>query len=175
MGNTHLLFIVTIFNLLTARHSPRIAIMWLKLEGTCTYLGKSTYTVVLKNFRHAVMSKFKHLKYFLQQMIKATKTVWIKFTRSWSISSTCTTVRVSHHVDPDFKPKDGLPNPNGPLSLSIPSQTIALANSEVMKATRDKSILPDKCASLEYSRAFQTPPWWAASRSLWAFAFYPAL
>jgi hypothetical protein len=37
-----------------------------------------------------------------------------------------------------FKPKDGLPNPRGPLSLSIPSQAIALANSEVAKTTREK-------------------------------------
>ena len=29
-----------------------------------------------------------------------------------------------------FKPKDGLPNPKGPLSLLIPSQAIALANRE---------------------------------------------
>ena len=64
-----------------------------------------------------------------------------------------------------FKPKDGLPNPKGPVSQSIPSQPIALANIEVSaKATRDKSkkrlpsILPDKCGSLEYSRAFQTLP-----------------
>ena len=34
------------------------------------------------------------------------------------------------YVDPDL-PKDGLPNPKGPLSLSIPSQVIALANHEV--------------------------------------------
>ena len=27
-----------------------------------------------------------------------------------------------------FKPKDGLPNPKGPLSQSIPSQAIALVN-----------------------------------------------
>ena len=38
-----------------------------------------------------------------------------------------------------FKPKDGLPNPNGPLSLSTPLQAIALANCEVMKVTTDKS------------------------------------
>ena len=38
-----------------------------------------------------------------------------------------------------FKPKDGLPNPKGPLSLSIPSQAIALANREIAKATTDKS------------------------------------
>ena len=75
-----------------------------------------------------------------------------------------------------FKPKDGLHNPKGPVSQSIPLQPIALANIEVAKATRDKSkkrlpsILPDKCGSLEYSRAFQTLPWWAASHSLWAFA-----
>ena len=30
-----------------------------------------------------------------------------------------------------IKPKDGLPNTNGTLSLSIPSQAIALANREV--------------------------------------------
>ena len=34
-----------------------------------------------------------------------------------------------------LKPKDGLPNPNGPLSLSILSQAITLANSEVTKTT----------------------------------------
>ena len=67
-----------------------------------------------------------------------------------------------------FKPKDGLPNPKGPLLLSIPSQAIALANREVAKATTDKgkkhglykpalcqllpSIFPDKHGSLEYSR-----------------------
>ena len=34
-----------------------------------------------------------------------------------------------------FKPKDGLPNPKGPLSQSIPSQAIAVANIEVVKAT----------------------------------------
>ena len=37
-----------------------------------------------------------------------------------------------------FKPKDGLPNPKGPLSQLIPSQAIALANIEVAKATGDK-------------------------------------
>ena len=64
-----------------------------------------------------------------------------------------------------FKPKDGLLNPKGPVLQSIPSQPIALANIEVDKATRDKrrkrlpSILPDKCGSLNYSRAFQTLPW----------------
>ena len=42
-------------------------------------------------------------------------------------ATTCTTVRVNRHVDPDFKPKDGLPNPKGPLSQSIPTQAIALA------------------------------------------------
>ena len=63
-----------------------------------------------------------------------------------------------------FKPKDGLLNPKGPVPQSIPSQLIALANIEVAKATRDKrmkrlpSILPDKCGSLDYSRAFQTLP-----------------
>ena len=36
-----------------------------------------------------------------------------------------------------FKPKDGMPNPKGPLSLSIPSQVIALANREVVKATAE--------------------------------------
>ena len=76
----------------------------------------------------------------------------------------CTAVRVSRHVDSDFKPKDGLPNPKDPVSQSIPLQPIALANIEVTKVTRDKSkkhlasILPDKCGSLEYSRAFQTLP-----------------
>ena len=65
-----------------------------------------------------------------------------------------------------FKPKDGLPNPKGPLSLSIPSQAIALANSEVAKATTDKSkkcgpyilllsMLPDKHGSIKYSRVFE--------------------
>ena len=34
-----------------------------------------------------------------------------------------------------FKPKDGLPDPNGALSTSLPSQAIALANKEVEKAT----------------------------------------
>ena len=29
-----------------------------------------------------------------------------------------------------FKPREGLPNPKGPLSLSIPSQVIALANND---------------------------------------------
>ena len=63
-----------------------------------------------------------------------------------------------------FKPKDGLPNPEGPVSQSIPLQPIALANIEVVKTTRDESkkclpsILPDKCDSLEYNRAFQTLP-----------------
>ena len=63
-----------------------------------------------------------------------------------------------------FKPKDGLPNPKGPVSQAIPSRPIALANIGVAKATRDKSkkcllsILPDKCGSLEYRRAFQTLP-----------------
>ena len=61
-----------------------------------------------------------------------------------------------------FKPKDGPPNPKGSVSQSILSQPIALANIEVVKATRDKNkkrllfILPDKCGSLKYSRAFQT-------------------
>ena len=79
-----------------------------------------------------------------------------------------------------FKAKDGLPNPKGPLSLSIPSQAIALANRDVAKATvvhSDRkncahkpalrqlllSILLDKCGSLEYSRVFQTLP---CSRSI---------
>ena len=33
-----------------------------------------------------------------------------------------------------FKPKDGLPDPSGPLSQSLPSRVIAAANSEVAKA-----------------------------------------
>ena len=33
-----------------------------------------------------------------------------------------------------FKPKDGLPDPKGPLSQSLPSRVIAAANSEVAKA-----------------------------------------
>ena len=37
-----------------------------------------------------------------------------------------------------FKPKDGLPIPKGPLSLSIPSQAIALANHEVTDAASKK-------------------------------------
>ena len=69
-----------------------------------------------------------------------------------------------------FKPKDGLPNPKGPLSQLIPSQVIVLANidndRENCGAPSHKlalrqllpSILPDKCGSLEYSRAFQTLP-----------------
>ena len=38
-----------------------------------------------------------------------------------------------------FKLKDSLPNPKGPVLQLIPSQPIALANIEVVKATRDKS------------------------------------
>ena len=38
-----------------------------------------------------------------------------------------------------FKPEDGLPNPKGPLLLSIPSQAIALANRKIAKATTDKT------------------------------------
>ena len=32
-----------------------------------------------------------------------------------------------------FKPKDGLPDPKGPLSQSVSSRAIAVANSEVVK------------------------------------------
>ena len=73
-----------------------------------------------------------------------------------------------------LKPKNDLPNPKGPLSLSIPSQAIALANHDVAanawNATTDKSnncgqfmlllsiLLPDKhgitIGNLEYSRVF---------------------
>ena len=37
-----------------------------------------------------------------------------------------------------LNPKMVFPIPNGPLSLRLPSQVIALANSEVAKATKDK-------------------------------------
>ena len=53
---------------------------------------------------------------------------------------TCTTVQFELAVMSNqtyFKPKYGLPNPKGPLSLLIPSQAIALAKSEVEKAARD--------------------------------------
>ena len=36
-----------------------------------------------------------------------------------------------------LKPKNGLPNSKGPLSLSILSQAIALTNSEVAKTNRE--------------------------------------
>ena len=38
-----------------------------------------------------------------------------------------------------FKPKDGLPDPKGPLSQSLPSRAIAAANSEVAKAIAGSS------------------------------------
>ena len=38
-----------------------------------------------------------------------------------------------------LKPKNGFPDPKGPLSLCLPSQVIALANSEVAKATKDSN------------------------------------
>ena len=37
-----------------------------------------------------------------------------------------------------FKPKDGLPDPNGSLSSILPSQAIALANKEVEKVISEK-------------------------------------
>ena len=37
-----------------------------------------------------------------------------------------------------FKPKDGLPDPKGSLSRTLPSQAIALANKEVEKAIDEK-------------------------------------
>ena len=37
-----------------------------------------------------------------------------------------------------FKPKDGLPDPKGSLSCSLPSQAIALANKEVEKVINEK-------------------------------------
>ena len=38
-----------------------------------------------------------------------------------------------------FKPKNGLPDPKGPLSRCLPMQAIALANSEVAKVISDSS------------------------------------
>ena len=38
-----------------------------------------------------------------------------------------------------FPHKNGLPDSNGPLSLCLPSQVIALANSVVVKATKDSN------------------------------------
>ena len=38
-----------------------------------------------------------------------------------------------------FKPKDGLPDPKGPLSQSLPSRVIAAANSEVAKVNAGAS------------------------------------
>ena len=37
-----------------------------------------------------------------------------------------------------FKPKDGLPDPKGSLSRSLPSHAIALVNKEVAKAINEK-------------------------------------
>ena len=38
-----------------------------------------------------------------------------------------------------LKPKNGFPDSKGPLSLRLLSQAIALANSEVVKATKDSN------------------------------------
>ena len=37
-----------------------------------------------------------------------------------------------------FKPKDGLPDPNGSLSRTLPSHAIALVNKEVAKDISEK-------------------------------------
>ena len=39
-----------------------------------------------------------------------------------------------------LKPQNGLPDPNGPFSLRLPSQAIALANREVAKATKESNM-----------------------------------
>ena len=83
-----------------------------------------------------------------------------------------TTVRLAvMSIQIYFKPNDGLPNPEGPLLQSIPSQAIASQNSQLRRNDRENcgapthklalhqlwpSIYFDKCGSLEYSRAFQT-------------------
>ena len=38
-----------------------------------------------------------------------------------------------------FRPSNGLPEPNGSLSLHVPSQAIALANKEVEKVLKEGS------------------------------------
>lgn len=42
-------------------------------------------------------------------------------------------------IETYFKPRDGIPNPKGPLPLFVPLQVTALTSTEVVKATRDKS------------------------------------
>ena len=48
-------------------------------------------------------------------------------------------IRVKMSIRSFFKPKDGLPDPKGSLSSSLPSKAIALANKEVEKATTSET------------------------------------
>ena len=50
-----------------------------------------------------------------------------------------------------FRPSNGLPEPNGSLSLHIPSQAIALANKEVEKVLNEDSEV-DKTKHGKYNR-----------------------
>ncbi len=48
-------------------------------------------------------------------------------------------IRVEMSIRSFFKPKDGLPDPKGSLSSSLPSKAIALANREVEKVTTSET------------------------------------
>ena len=98
-------------------------------------------------FVHLECTKIKRSKYFLQQIIKERKFYGLKVTRArvlaaiWRCqrSSIIYGVRRSRANKREamsvLKLQNGLPDPKGPLSLSLPSQAIALANSEVAKAS----------------------------------------
>ena len=43
-----------------------------------------------------------------------------------------------------LKPQNGLPDPNSPFSLHLPSQAITLANREVAKVTKESTMKRDQ-------------------------------
>ena len=48
-----------------------------------------------------------------------------------------------------FQPQDELPNPRGDLSLSMSSESIALANKEVLEATKSRTWHRQKAWALQ--------------------------
>ena len=50
------------------------------------------------------------------------------------------TISVKMSIRRFFKPKNGLPDPKGSLSASLPLQAIALANKEVQNVVNEKAV-----------------------------------
>ena len=89
---------------------------------------------MLKNFRIKILEIFSTAKYLRSEKITQTHTcARAQCNGNQEIVATCSYTYLEFAMLnlTYFKPKNDLPNPKGPLSLSIPSQAIALASRDV--------------------------------------------